>query len=206
MTIATDAGLRRVELEATDDPTTMFVTATMGDVTEIAAPNGWSALGVDPAGRSPTSASATRTPSSPSTISTPSTSQPSAVRCPTSTWRSSRQGRTPTRSRCVSTNVVSGSPRRAELGPAPRPWLRRGGVWPRRATGNSSSTWTADVQALDSDARRRRDVRVAQRSNHLRRHDRAPMTNTPYSEALGATLIERTLRERIVLVGVAFPE
>ncbi len=49
MTIATDAGLRRVELEPTDDPTTMFVTATMGDVTEIAAPNGWSALGVDPA-------------------------------------------------------------------------------------------------------------------------------------------------------------
>ena len=32
------------------------------------------------------------------------------------------------------------------------------------------------------------------------------MTNTPYSEALGATLIERTFRERIVLVGVAFPE
>ena len=32
------------------------------------------------------------------------------------------------------------------------------------------------------------------------------MTNTPYSEALGATLIERTFRERIVLVGVAFPQ
>jgi GTP-binding protein HflX len=31
------------------------------------------------------------------------------------------------------------------------------------------------------------------------------MTNTPYSEALGATLIDRAIRERIVLVGVAFP-
>ena len=30
-------------------------------------------------------------------------------------------------------------------------------------------------------------------------------SNSPYSEALGATLIERTFRERIVLVGVAFP-
>ena len=29
--------------------------------------------------------------------------------------------------------------------------------------------------------------------------------STPYSEALGATLIERSIRERIVLVGVTFP-
>jgi hypothetical protein len=32
------------------------------------------------------------------------------------------------------------------------------------------------------------------------------MTSSPYSEALGATLIERAFRERIVLVGVAFQE
>jgi GTPase len=31
------------------------------------------------------------------------------------------------------------------------------------------------------------------------------MTNTPYTEALGATLIDRAVRERIVLVGVTFP-
>jgi GTPase len=31
------------------------------------------------------------------------------------------------------------------------------------------------------------------------------MTNTPYNEALGATLIERSKRERIVLVGVTMP-
>ena len=29
--------------------------------------------------------------------------------------------------------------------------------------------------------------------------------NTPYNEALGATLIERTKREQIVIVGVTFP-
>ena len=29
--------------------------------------------------------------------------------------------------------------------------------------------------------------------------------STPYNEALGATLIERTKREQIVLVGVTFP-
>jgi GTP-binding protein HflX len=31
------------------------------------------------------------------------------------------------------------------------------------------------------------------------------LTNTPYNEALGATLIDRSVRERIVLVGVTFP-
>ena len=31
------------------------------------------------------------------------------------------------------------------------------------------------------------------------------MTNTPYNEALAATLIDRTIREKIVLVGVAMP-
>ena len=29
--------------------------------------------------------------------------------------------------------------------------------------------------------------------------------SNPYNEALGATLIERTIRERIVIVGVTFP-
>ena len=49
MTIATDAGLRGVELEPTDDPATMFVTAAMGEVVDIAAPPGWARLGADPA-------------------------------------------------------------------------------------------------------------------------------------------------------------
>ena len=29
--------------------------------------------------------------------------------------------------------------------------------------------------------------------------------NTPYQEALGATLIDRTVREKIVIVGVTLP-
>jgi diaminopimelate epimerase len=47
MTIATDAGLRRIELEPTDDQATMIATAWMGDVVDIDAPAGWAALGVD---------------------------------------------------------------------------------------------------------------------------------------------------------------
>jgi diaminopimelate epimerase len=49
LTIHTDAGLRRVDLESTDEPNTVVATASMGDVTEIDAPPGWRALGVDPA-------------------------------------------------------------------------------------------------------------------------------------------------------------
>jgi diaminopimelate epimerase len=49
MTIATDAGFRLVDLEPTDDPATMYVTAAMGEVVAIAAPTGWAELGVDPA-------------------------------------------------------------------------------------------------------------------------------------------------------------
>ena len=49
VTILTDAGLRRVDLEATKDPGTVVATASMGNVTDIAAPAGWSTLGVDPA-------------------------------------------------------------------------------------------------------------------------------------------------------------
>lgn len=49
MTIATDAGLRRVQLHPTEDPRTMFVTASMGEVTTIDAPAQWATLGADPA-------------------------------------------------------------------------------------------------------------------------------------------------------------
>jgi diaminopimelate epimerase len=47
--VRTDAGLRTVGLEPTDDATTVVATAAMGDVTDIDAPAGWIALGVDPA-------------------------------------------------------------------------------------------------------------------------------------------------------------
>ena len=46
--VHTDAGMRAVGLEPTDDPTTVLATAAMGDVTDIDAPAGWHKLGVDP--------------------------------------------------------------------------------------------------------------------------------------------------------------
>ena len=49
MTIATDAGVRGVELEPTDDSATMFVTASMGQVTDLDAPTEWANLRADPA-------------------------------------------------------------------------------------------------------------------------------------------------------------
>ena len=59
MTIATDAGVRRVELEPTDDPATMFVTASMGEVTGPRRPDrGGPPSASTRRGRSPTSASA----------------------------------------------------------------------------------------------------------------------------------------------------
>jgi diaminopimelate epimerase len=49
LTINTDAGLRTVELEATDDPHTLLASVGMGAVSDIAAPAGWDALGADAA-------------------------------------------------------------------------------------------------------------------------------------------------------------
>jgi diaminopimelate epimerase len=45
--IATDAGPRRVELIATDDASTLRVTAEIGAVSNLDEPAGWAALGVD---------------------------------------------------------------------------------------------------------------------------------------------------------------
>jgi diaminopimelate epimerase len=46
--VHTDAGLRAVVIEPTDDPATVQATAAMGDVSDIEAPVGWHQLGVDP--------------------------------------------------------------------------------------------------------------------------------------------------------------
>jgi len=48
MTFRTDAGLRRVDLQPTDESTTMSATVDMGEVTEIAEPSGWASVGADP--------------------------------------------------------------------------------------------------------------------------------------------------------------
>jgi diaminopimelate epimerase len=49
LSIGTDAGVRTVRLESTDDPCTVLATAAMGIVADIEAPSGWDELGVDPA-------------------------------------------------------------------------------------------------------------------------------------------------------------
>jgi diaminopimelate epimerase len=49
VTVRTDAGLRHIDLEPTDDPDTVIATASLGAVADIDAPSGWTALGVDPA-------------------------------------------------------------------------------------------------------------------------------------------------------------
>ncbi|MET0324494.1 MAG: diaminopimelate epimerase [Ilumatobacteraceae bacterium] len=47
-TILTDAGPRRVELQATEDPRTLLATVDLGPVGELAEPDGWAAIGADP--------------------------------------------------------------------------------------------------------------------------------------------------------------
>ena len=46
--IVTDAGVRRVELQPTEDPLTVLATVEMGEVVEIGAPAGWVDLGANP--------------------------------------------------------------------------------------------------------------------------------------------------------------
>ena len=48
MRIDTDAGVRDVTFAPTDDPATITASVAMGEVTAIAAPSSWPALGVDP--------------------------------------------------------------------------------------------------------------------------------------------------------------
>ena len=47
-TILTDAGPRRVELQATEDPLTVLATVDLGEVTELTEPDGWAAIGAHP--------------------------------------------------------------------------------------------------------------------------------------------------------------
>jgi diaminopimelate epimerase len=46
--IATDAGVRHVELQPTEDPLTILATVEMGEIVEIAEPAGWAAVGTNP--------------------------------------------------------------------------------------------------------------------------------------------------------------
>ncbi len=79
-------------------------------------------------------------------------------------------------------------------------------VGTRRTTGWRNSRAHGRWRCQSSSASARARSRHPGRAQCVRRPlaDRSSMT-TPYQEALGATLIERTKRERIVLVGVALP-
>ena len=116
-----------------------------------------------------------------------------------------------------------------EPGPEPdaitmRVHERGAGITQACGTGAAAAAWAAERWGLvnagltelvvhmdggerESDAPPTRTrPRHPDRPSHLRRHDRGTKTlSNPYQEALGATLIERSVRERIVLVGVTFP-
>ena len=159
-----------------------------------------------PTAPSPTSTSATRTPSSPSTTSPPSTCSRSVARCPTSTSRSSSRAR---------------ARRHHDARPRARRRHHRGLRHRRRRGGVGGRRWglvdAPSGEMVGAHGRRRcREWRstvpepgrvTPDRPGHLRRpRSRSPTpVSNPYNEALGATLIERTIRERIVLVGVTFP-
>ena len=197
MTIPTDAGAAsgraRADRRSGDDVRHRVAWARS---TDIDAPRGGQPSAPTRRGPWPTSASATRTPSSPSTTSTLSTSTPSVRPCPS-----------------VNLEIVAAGPDAAldhDAGPRTRRRdhrgvrhrglrCRRGGVavgtgrTARRETRGPHGWWTC--KRWSRQRRRRRDDGVAQRPDHLRRNDRVPnpMSNTPYSEALGATLIERAV-------------
>ncbi len=94
--------------------------------------------------------------------------------------------------------------RRAPRRSPPLQWgLRR-----RRACRKSWCTWTAGVPKWRLTARpvgrhthRPGDLHRTNRDRDRDRHH----VSTPYNEALGSTLIDRSVRERIVLVGVTLP-
>ena len=151
MTIATDAGVasRRTRANRRSGDDVRHRVDGRGDGHR--RPAGWAALGVDPA--RPVAHLGVGNPAHRRRRRRPRRGRPRRPRC----GRAERQPRDRrrrtrrrTRSRCGSTNAVSGSPRRAAPGRALPPWPRRGGAWSHRATGNSWSTWMVDVQALAS--------------------------------------------------------
>ena len=193
----------------TEDPRTILGHAsTWARSPSSTEPAGWAAIGADP-----------RPPGRP-----PQPRQPAHRR-----RRRRRRRRRPARARrarCPHVNLEI-----IEPGPEPRRHhdarprarrrhhrgLRHRRRAPRRgpppAGASSTPAPTEIVVHMDGGSARvalhRPDARPrhADRPGHLRRHDRDPArhVSNPYNEALGATLIERAVRERIVLVGVTFP-
>ena len=118
--ITTDAGLRIVEIAATEDPATIVASVDMGEVRPIDAPPGW-AVGrraAGPSGR-PSRRRATRTRWSPSRTSRPSTWSRSGADCRPSTSRSSSRAPSRTPSRCACTSEAPASPTPVARVPSP---------------------------------------------------------------------------------------
>ena len=199
--ILTDAGDRLVTLYATDDPDVIDGRRRHGRVSPPStSPTAGTASESIRCGRSPTSASATRTASSASTTCWWSICSPSAARCPTSTssWSSPGPSRTP--SRCACTSVAPASPRHAAPAPAPAPGPRRRGVSSptgsknhrahgrRRCRGTVRTNPTTGHVTLVGPAVFIGSIRVARDGGC----SKGAIVTTPYNEALGATLIERT--------------
>ena len=181
-------------------------------------PAGWARqVGADPTGRSPTSASATRTRVV--GVDDVGGRRPRALgaKCPDVNLEIVEPGPEPTRSRCAVHERGAGITEACGTGACAAAWAAArwglGHAGDGRTRG-AHGRWTCKV-TLD-DPRRRRVT--AHRSGDLRRHRRAPsshrstsrqasgpVTSPVHDEALGDTLIERSIRERIVLVGVTPP-
>ena len=120
------------------------------------------------------------------------------------------RARAATPSRCASTSAAPASPRPAAPAPCAAAWAAA--RWGLVDAGDGKLVVHMDGGSAKVALDRTTAADVSpDRPGHVRRHDRdrAPRSTIseqhPYSEALGATLIERAVRERIVLVGVTFP-
>ena len=149
--VSTDAGLRTVEMMPTEDPATWLATVDMGEVTEIDEPSGWATLGADP--DRPVAHLSLGNPHAVVPVDDVLAVDLADARCQDPA-RQSRDHRGRPRSECDH-DAGARAWRRHHRRPVERERARPqsprgGGVWRRWPTGNSPSTWTVEVQALDS--------------------------------------------------------
>ena len=213
--ILTDAGDRLVVLEATDVIlSTISARVEMGDVTHLDEPDGWSALGCHP--DRPVAHLSLGNPHSVVGVDEVAVvdlaqlggqvphvnleiiepgPEPNAV-----TMRVHERGAGIT-SACGTGACAAAF--------AARSW----GLVARAATdvvvhmdgGTATVSFADDAPETGRPNRPRHFRRVHRDRDRQRRRAGRPMSNTPYNEALAGTLIDRTIREKIVLVAVADP-
>ena len=180
--------------------------ATVGDLAE---PAGWAALGANP--DRPVAHLGLGNPHTVVGVDDVDGGRPrsrSAARCPTSTSRSSSPGPEPDAITMRVHERGAGHHRGVRhRAPAPRPWAAAAlGPRRRRRRGTRGAHGRRQCQEWRSTDPAPGRVTLTGPATYVA-HDRDPATamSNPYNEALGATLIERTIRERIVLVGVDVP-